>query len=68
MGGTVARFVVPVPWQTEPSARVQTYMDSEWRREDMTLLEFLRKTNKDGAVHKALRHRFAALQRAAAPE
>eukprot|EP00969_Alexandrium_andersonii_P142139 6284016-Alexandrium_andersonii.AAC.1 len=43
-------------------------MDSEWRRGDMTLLELLRKTSKEGAVHKALRRRFAALQRAAAPE
>ena len=40
--------------------RVLQYMDCSWRNDDMSLLDFLRKTNKHGQVHRALKRRFAA--------
>ena len=63
-GGTLQRFRVPVPWEGTCPERVQQYMGSRWRAEDMCLEEFLRKTNKQGKIHhyikkayeKATRH------------
>ncbi|CAE7341203.1 Pif1, partial [Symbiodinium sp. CCMP2456] len=49
-GGTMVPFIAP--WsgmETRPQV-VKAYEDSEWRREDMSLLEFCRKTNKDGRI------------------
>ena len=53
-GSTMQRFQVPVPWIGECPARVQQYMDSTWRAPDMPLIEFLRKTNKQGKIHQYL--------------
>ena len=39
----------PRPSNAEQPVSVQAYMESPWRREDMSLLEFLRKTGSDGA-------------------
>ena len=36
---------------------VETYEQSEWRREDMTLLEFLRKSNDKGDIIKYIHKR-----------
>ena len=58
-GGTLQRFVVPVPWQqAEWPSRVQQYMKSAWRAPDMTLAEFLRKTNQKGGIHQKLQRRY----------
>ena len=64
-GGTLQRFVVPVPWQGEPNARVQQYMDSTWRHSEMTLAEFLRKTNQKGNVHHKLKLKYERAKKAA---
>ena len=60
-GGTLQRFVVPVPWQGDAPERVLQYMSSEWRPPTMTLAEFLRKTNRSGGIHHAFRKRFQKL-------
>ena len=41
--GSVKRFVPPNFLQGPPNAMTQAYMESEWRSEDMCLLEFMRK-------------------------
>ena len=56
--GTIKRFVVPVPWKKDPPEVVQHYLNSAWRREDMSLLEFMRKTNREGKVHQSLKRRY----------
>lgn len=56
--GTLRRIVVPLPDTTLPPAAVLTYETSTWRRADMSFLEFLRKTNSSGKVHRALRSRY----------
>ena len=63
--GTIKPFVVPVPWKDTLPVIVQKYMDSDWRRADMTLLEFIRKTNSEGEIHKHLRQSYKRLQAAA---
>ena len=53
LGGTMQRFRVPVPFETDKvHARVQQYLQSTWRAKDMTLEEFLRKTNQKGNIHR----------------
>jgi hypothetical protein len=37
------------------------YVDCEWRRRGMSLLEFLRKTNKNGQVHQTFKRRYQRL-------
>ena len=65
-GGTLQRFVVPVPWQqAEWPARVQQYMKSTWRAPDMTLAWFLRKTNQKGNVHHKLKLKYERAKKAA---
>ena len=65
-GGTLQRFVVPVPWkQAEWPARVQQYMKSTWRAPDMTLADFLRKTNQKGEIHQKLRRRYEQVKKQA---
>ena len=65
-GGTLQRFVVPVPWQqAEWPARVQQYMTSTWRAPDMTLAQFLRKTNQKGNVHHKLKLKYERAKKAA---
>ena len=49
-GGTMVPLIVPWPGMETPPQVVKAYEDSEWRREDMSLLEFCRKTNKDGRI------------------
>lgn len=56
-GGTMPRFRVPVPFETEPPERVKQYMACKWRREDMTLAEYLRKTNNKGNIQAYLKKR-----------
>ena len=67
-GGTLQRFRVPVPWDGLCPDRVQQYMASPWRRSDMTLAEFLRKTNQKGGIHKALRKRHREFLKGAADQ
>ncbi|CAJ1387438.1 unnamed protein product, partial [Effrenium voratum] len=56
-GSTLQRFRVPVPWKADCPERVQQYMNSEWRADAMPLIEFLRKTNGQGKIHKKLERR-----------
>jgi len=56
-GGTMVRFVVPVPWEKDVPDCVHHYTHSTWRRDDMSLLEFLRKTNKDGKIHRTVENK-----------
>ena len=64
-GSTLQRFVVPVPWVGEVPARITQYMQSAWRAVDMTLAEFLRKTNKAGAIHQRLKRRYEQAKKTA---
>ena len=43
-------FQVPTPDQANMPQEVQLYMASPWRSEEMTLLEFLRKSNNQGEI------------------
>ena len=53
LGGSLQPFRVPVPFEAEElPTRVQQYMTCEWRAKDMTLAEFLRKTNQKGQIHQ----------------
>ena len=56
-GGSMTRFVVPVPWKREMPARVQQYMACTWRKDSMTLAEFLRKSNSQGNIHQSFQKR-----------
>ena len=58
----MTRFVVPTPNQEVMPVRVQQHMDCTWRNDDMSLLDFLRETNKHGQVHRALKRRFACFR------
>ena len=49
------KFVVPVPWEKPPQLIVQAYTSSGWRRESMSLLEFLRKAGRDGQISQRYR-------------
>ena len=60
-GGGLSRFVVPVPWRDILPERVQQYMGSTWRPDSMCLLAYLRKTNKQGGIHRDYKKSFAAL-------
>ncbi|CAE7357688.1 pif1 [Symbiodinium sp. CCMP2592] len=51
----VRKFVVPVPWQKDPPQIVQSYMSSTWRRDNMSLLDFLRKSGSDGQISQKYR-------------
>ena len=69
LGGTMQRFRVPVPFETDKvHARVQQYLQSTWRTKDMTLEEFLRKTNQKGRIHRTLQRRHEAVLAAAGQE
>ncbi|CAK0798079.1 unnamed protein product, partial [Prorocentrum cordatum] len=66
--GTVKNFPVPVPWKgKEMPAVVERYTHSAWRPDDMSLLEYVRRSNSRGGVHRALRLRYANLQKANDP-
>ena len=63
-------FPLLVPWPSmehKPQV-VKAYEESEWRREDMSLLEFCRKTNQDGQIARWVRRKFAATDKEAMPE
>ena len=66
--GTMKRFVVPKPWVSQTPARITQYIDSTWRVPEMNLLEFLRKSNCKGGIHKAFKERYKKLQEAKADE
>ena len=57
VGGTMRRFVVPSPWFAQPPDAVQRYCDAEWRDDDMTLLQFLRKSSKEGNIARHIKLR-----------
>jgi hypothetical protein len=61
--GTVKRFPVPVPWRGQVPKVIARYMLSTWRHDDMTLLEFLRRTNDKGGIHRALEARYNNLKK-----
>ena len=48
--GTLVDVMPPTPECAEKPAWVETYEEAEWRRKDMPLIEFLRKSNADGHV------------------
>ena len=52
--------ILSIPWVTKEQkpAHVTNYEQCRWRREDMTLLEWLRKTNKDGAIDRWVKLRY----------
>ena len=52
--GTVVDFMVPTPQAEELPALVERYQEASWRREDMTLMEFARKSNKEGEILRYL--------------
>ena len=49
-GGTMTPFLVPWPGMAEKSAAVLLYEKCPWRRESMSLLEYMRKSNRDGEI------------------
>ena len=55
------RHLVAPDGQTETSD-IRAYIRSKWRREDMSLLEFLRKSNKKGEIAGWLRKKFRELE------
>ena len=59
LGGSLQPFRVPVPFeQEEVPARIRQYMACDWRTSDMTLAEFLRKTNQKGQIHQKFKRRY----------
>ncbi|CAE7601714.1 unnamed protein product [Symbiodinium sp. CCMP2592] len=46
----IRKFVVPIPWAAEMPLIVRGYMSCPWRREEMNLLEYLRKSGSDGQI------------------
>ena len=49
-GGTLIGIVAPYPGMEKKPNFVTLYEKCEWRSDGMTLLEFLRKANKDGGI------------------
>ena len=49
-GGTMTPFLAPWPGMAEKPAAVTLYEQCPWRRESMSLLEYMRKSNKDGEI------------------
>ena len=52
--GTVVDFMAPTPQTEELPALIQRYEEASWRRDDMTLLEFARKSNSEGDIVRYL--------------
>ena len=50
ISGGKRNFAAPTPDQDTQPKEVKLYMESTWRSENMSLLEFLRKTNDDGEI------------------
>ena len=59
--GGKRNFMVPWPDKEPLPENVVCYMESEWRRNDMNLLQFLRKTNAQGTINKWLRQKHQRL-------
>ena len=57
-GSTLQRFRAPVPWEGDLPERVQQYINSTWHAVDMPLADFLRRTNRSGRIHQALRKKY----------
>ena len=60
MGGTMKPIVAPWPTMEPFPKFVQLYQDSAWRGDNMTLLEFLRKSNDAGDVISWLQKAYEA--------
>ena len=54
MGGTFQPFVVPVPSDDLENNFVTLYLNCTWR-ENLTLLEFMRRTNDKGDILKHIK-------------
>ena len=57
-GGSLRKMAAPSPWREDQPEIVQAYMSSTWRCDDMSLLEFMRKTNKTGDIARCMRKRW----------
>ncbi|CAE7575493.1 pif1 [Symbiodinium sp. CCMP2592] len=60
LGGTMLPIVAPWPTMVEQPAFVRRYEQCAWRSDDMTLLDFLRKSNASGDVVAWLQKAHAA--------
>jgi hypothetical protein len=60
-GGTMKDFMVPRPDVKEKPELIKTYEKSKWRRADMPLIEFVRKTNVNGDPLRHLQQKYKAL-------
>ena len=54
-GGSFYPIIAPYPGMEKKPDFVQKYEDAQWRGNQMTLLEFLRKSNKDGKIIRYVR-------------
>ena len=57
MKGTIKEISVPVPSCDPKPKFIQNYEESMWRPHDMSLLEFLRKTNDEGEILRHIRQK-----------
>ena len=64
MGGTMKPIVAPWPTMEPFPKFVQLYQDCAWRGDNMTLLEFLRKSNDAGEVINSLQKEYEAAETA----
>ena len=67
--GSIRRVVIPVPWETSKMpAEIQRYMQCDWRAPSMSLLDYLRLSDRRGNIHSfvkkqyALEHRTTSLE------
>lgn len=56
--GTLVDIHVPVPSCEQKPKRLQNYEESAWRRDDMSLLEFLRKSNDSGKIMRYIKEQY----------
>ena len=59
MGGTSVDMVAPIPGTDSKTEIVESYEECTWRSPDMSLLEFLRKSNAKGEIIQWLRRKHA---------
>ena len=62
MGGTMVLIVAPLPGMAQKPRFVETYEESEWRG-SMGLLDFMRKTNKEGHIISWIKKEYVAKPR-----
>ena len=71
VGGHIRRLSIPVPVVDDetisfekPASVIRQYMSCPWRREDMTLKEYLRKASREGTIHQKFkrRHKFLGIK------